>query len=244
MSNVEERLAAVYTGALFAFVEVTTCTRLFFLNLLLGGEVTASSNEVVFVRLPSVALAVIVYLPTGVAALAETVRFVEQLGRQLVGKYMVVAPAGNPDTENVILFAVPETNAAVIMLVTDPPCATPFAPSFVREKSKAGGGVLSTFTVTPPLAVVLLAASRARAVIMWEPSTTEVVFHEILYGAAVSSAPEFIPSTINWTPIIPTLSAALAVMEIVPATVAFDTGDVIEIVGAMVSCVVALDLLE
>src|SRR5438445_13893084 len=55
------------------------------------------------------------------------------------------------------------------------------------------------------------------------------------YGAAVTSAPRFAPSSLNCTPTTPTLSVALAETVTVPATVAPSAGAVIETVGGVVS---------
>src|SRR5207249_2813765 len=62
-----------------------------------------------------------------------------------------------------------------------------------------------------------------------------VVFQESEYGAVVSSAPRFAPSSRNCTPTTPTLSDALAVIVVVPDTVAPELGAVIAVVGAVVS---------
>ncbi len=47
---------------------------------------------------------------------------------------------------------------------------------------------------------MLRAASRATAVSVCVPSGTVIVFHEMEYGAVVSSAPRLAPSTLNCTP--------------------------------------------
>lgn len=57
----------------------------------------------------------------------------------------------------------------------------------------------------------------------------------IEYGDVVSSIPILFPSTLNWTPATPTLSLAVAVIEMVPETSALFEGDVIETVGGVVS---------
>ena len=51
----------------------------------------------------------------------------------------------------------------------------------------------------------------------------------------VSSAPRFWPSSLNWTPLTPTLSEAVAFTATVPDTVAPAAGAVIETFGAVVS---------
>src|SRR5947209_230263 len=94
---------------------------------------------------------------------------------------------------------------------------------------------LETLTVTPAEVVRLPAASRATALKVCEPLATAVVLKEAEYGAALSSAPTLAPSTLNWTPATPTLSAAFAVTVIVPETVAPLAGEVMLTVGGVVS---------
>src|SRR5690606_11626285 len=93
---------------------------------------------------------------------------------------------------------------------------------------------LATVTLTPAEVVELPARSRATAVMTCAPSETAAVFHEIEYGAAVSSPPTCAPSTRNRTPATPTLSVALAVRVTVPATCP-PSGAVTLTSGAMVS---------
>src|SRR3954470_4860865 len=107
----------------------------------------------------------------------------------------------------------------------------------------AVGGVVSppppvafdTVTVTAADVVVLPAASRATAVSVCVPFVAVVVFHAIEYGAVVSSAPRFAPSTLNCTPATPTLSAAVALTVTVPDTVVPPAGPLIVTVGGVVS---------
>src|SRR5439155_327802 len=94
---------------------------------------------------------------------------------------------------------------------------------------------LATVIVTGAEVVRLPAASRATAARVCGPLTAVVVSIEIEYGATVSSAPTLAPSTLNWTPATPTLSAALADTVIVPETVAPFAGEVMLTVGAVVS---------
>src|SRR2546427_5062542 len=77
------------------------------------------------------------------------------------------------------------------------------------------GAALSTVTATAVEVAVFPAASRATAVRLGEPLATRVVFQEIEYGAAVTSAPRFAPSSLNCTPRRPNVSAALAETVIV-----------------------------
>src|SRR6059036_2605324 len=97
------------------------------------------------------------------------------------------------------------------------------------------GDALSTVTLTAADVAVLPAASRATAVKVWDPLTASVVFHEREYGAAVTSAPRFAPSSLNCTPTTPTLSVALAETVTVPETVEPAAGAVMETVGGVVS---------
>src|SRR5436309_3287960 len=93
----------------------------------------------------------------------------------------------------------------------------------------------ATVTVTAADIVVLPAASRATAVSVCEALLVVDVSHSIVNGAAVSSVPRFAPSSRNWTPATPTLSAAVAVIVVVPETVAPFAGAVTLTVGGVVS---------
>src|SRR6266853_4567729 len=104
-----------------------------------------------------------------------------------------------------------------------------------------GGAMLATVTVTGAEVVWLPAASRATAVTVCEPLLAVVVFHEIEYGAPVSSAPTLAPSILNCTPATPTLSEALAVTVTVPDTVWPLPGEVMLTAGGVVSGGGALD---
>src|SRR5258708_3595268 len=99
----------------------------------------------------------------------------------------------------------------------------------------SGGGPLDTVTVIGAEVVRLPAASRATAVMVCEPLLAVVVFHEIEYGAPVSSAPTLAPSILNCTPATPTLSEALAVSVTVPDTVWPLPGEVMLTAGGVVS---------
>src|SRR3954469_14378680 len=93
------------------------------------------------------------------------------------------------------------------------------------------GPALLTVTVTAAAVVVLPAASRAVAEMVWEPLVTPVVFQLSENGEAVSSAPWFTPSTRNCTPAKLPASDALAVKAVEPDTVAPATGALIDTVG-------------
>src|SRR5438876_6083075 len=96
-------------------------------------------------------------------------------------------------------------------------------------------GALTTVTLTAAEVAMFPAASRATAVTLWLPFALKAAFQETEYGAVVTSAPRFVPSSLNWTPTTPTLSVALAETVIVPATEAPGVGEEIEIVGGLLS---------
>src|SRR5438093_1061414 len=97
------------------------------------------------------------------------------------------------------------------------------------------GVLFDTVTVTADDVPRLPAASRATAVRTCEPLEAPVVFHDVLYGELVSSAPRLAPSSLNWTPATPTLSEADADTVIVLETVDPLVGLVIDDVGLVVS---------
>src|SRR6187551_1724613 len=93
--------------------------------------------------------------------------------------------------------------------------------------------MFATVTMIPGEVAVLPAASRATAVSVCDPLPPARLSHVAPYGAVVSSAPTFAPSTLNWTPAIPTLSFASAVIDTAPETVVPAGGAVIVAVGAV-----------
>ena len=95
--------------------------------------------------------------------------------------------------------------------------------------------MFETVTVTAVEVVVFPAASRATAVSVWLALVAVVVSHVTVYGAVVTSAPRFAPSSLNCTPATPTLSLALAVTEMLPVTVVPGAGAVTDTVGAVLS---------
>src|SRR2546428_3618930 len=100
------------------------------------------------------------------------------------------------------------------------------------------GGALARGTATAAEVAVFPAASRATAVSVCAALEAPVVFHERVYGAAVTSVPRLAPSSLNWTPTTPTLSVALAEAVTVPATADPEAGAVIETIGGVRSSVV------
>ena len=109
----------------------------------------------------------------------------------------------------------------------------------VRFAGTVGAAVsavlLLTVTVTFEVACVFPAASRAMAERTCEPFGEVRVSQATVYGATVSSAPRFEPSSLNWTPATPTLSDASALTDTVPETVALAAGAVTATEGLVVS---------
>src|SRR2546430_15241788 len=104
------------------------------------------------------------------------------------------------------------------------------------------GGTVSLLTVMTRGAevVTLPAASRATAVSEWLPLPVLAVFQEIVYGAAVTSAPKLTPSSLNCTPTTPTLSEALALTATAAATVEAAAGAAVAPAGGAASTVLTL----
>jgi len=90
-------------------------------------------------------------LPPGVEPLVLMVRVEEQLGLQLFGEKEAVAPEGNPATENVTGWVLPEINAALIALVTDEPAVTDLSPEL--ESEKLNGWLIVNEALDSPLAL-------------------------------------------------------------------------------------------
>ena len=68
---------------------------------------------------------------------------------------------------------------------------------------------------------------------MWLPLANPDVFHTVLKGAVVSAAPRFAPSTLNCTPVTPTLSLAVAAIVTEPLTADPAAGEVIATLGGL-----------
>src|SRR5207247_908741 len=113
------------------------------------------------------------------------------------------------------------------------------APATGAVMETAGGVVsgtrLLTVTLTAAEVAALPAASLAAAVTLWLPFALKVVFQDIEYGAVVTSAPRFTPSSLNCTPTTPTSSVAFAETVIVPETEAPAAGAVMDTLGGVVS---------
>src|SRR5579862_7001682 len=98
------------------------------------------------------------------------------------------------------------------------------------------GGLL-TVTVILVLVVLFPAASLATAASVCDSLLAAVVSHEIEYTGPlpVTTAPRLAPSSLNCTPVTPTLSVAFADTVIVPDTVAPFAGALIDTTGGVVS---------
>ena len=88
------------------------------------GKLTVKLNVVVLVTPPPDAVTVMVEVPAGVEPLVAIVSVEEQLGLQLPEEKDAVAPVGSPAAENVTGCVLPETNVALIALVTTEPALT------------------------------------------------------------------------------------------------------------------------
>ena len=108
---------------------------------------TVKLKVVVLVTPPPVPVTVTVEVPVVADAPAVRVRVVEQVGEHAVGENAAVTPEGSPDAEKDTACAVPETSAALIVLVTEAPWVTVLLPPLLREKSKAGGAPRSFLMV-------------------------------------------------------------------------------------------------
>jgi hypothetical protein len=151
------------------------------------------------------------------------------------------APSVPATSENVRPF--------VPQLLRVQPAGSPFDPSASSDGfwiRFVGAGVvpLATVNVTAAEVRVFPAASRATAVRLWLPLASAVVFSGSWNGAAVTSAPTWVPSTRNLTPTTPTLSLAWTDRVVVPDTVAPAAGAVADTVGGVVSATVKLTAAE
>jgi hypothetical protein len=89
------------------------------------GRFTVKLNEVVRVTPPPTADTVIVEVPAGVVpAVVLIVNVEEQVGLQLADEKDALAPAGNPDAENVTACALPDRRLALIREPADRPAVT------------------------------------------------------------------------------------------------------------------------
>src|SRR5688572_2632644 len=123
-------------------------------------------------------------------------------------------PSAAPSRKNWTPATVTSSDAFAVTLIDPNSVAPP-----PGEVIASVGGVVSVFaTVTATAAdvVVFPAPSRACAVTLCDPLLAVAVFHVAWYGAVVSSAPTWMPSTRNRTPATATSSDASAVTVIDP----------------------------
>src|SRR5207247_1366388 len=117
-----------------------------------------------------------------------------------------------------------------------PDTVAPFVGAVIETTGGVvSGAVLETVTVTVADVAVLPAASRATAVSVCVPFGAVVVSHESEYGAVMSSAPRFAPSSVHRPPTSPTTRRSSELVAAVPDTVAPFVGTSIAIVGGVVS---------
>ncbi len=133
----------------------------------------------------------------------------------LNGTAVTAAPEFVPSTLNCTLVVFDDT---VVVTVTVPDTVAPDAGELMEM---VGAAPLFTVIGTAVL-VACPEASLATAVSEWLPLVSVVVFSEWLNGAAVTAAPEFVPSTLNCTLVV--FDDTVVVTVTVPDTVAPEAG--------------------
>src|SRR5439155_5160668 len=188
--------------------------------------VTVTGSEVFLFPAASRATAVSVCEPFEVFVVSQEIWY---------GATVSSAPRFDPSSRNCTPTAPTLSETSAVTFVV-PETVAPLGGAVIETVGGVlSGAPLETVTVTGSEVFLFPAASRATAVSVCEPFEVFVVSQEIWYGATVSSAPRFDPSSRNCTPITPTLSEASAETGVVPETVAPLTGAVIEIEGGVVS---------
>ena len=110
----------------------------------------------------------------------------------LNGAAVTAAPEFVPSTLNCTLLVFDDT---VVVTVTVPDTVASDAGALIEMV-----GAVALFTVMGTTALVVCPeVSLATAVSEWLPLVSAVVFRVWLNGAAVTAAPEFVPSTLNCT---------------------------------------------
>jgi hypothetical protein len=150
------------------------------------------------------------------------------------GAALTAAPRFVPSTWNCTL-ATPTLSLAFAETVTVPVTVAPLAGAVIDTVGGVVSGVLFTVMDTAVLVVLFPEVSVAIAVRLCWPFANVVVFNDCEYGAALTAAPRFVPSTWNCTLATPTLSLAFAETVTVPVTVAPLAGEVIDTVGGIAS---------
>lgn len=141
----------------------------------------------------------------------------------------------------------PSTLNCTLMVFADTLVATLMAPETVAPEAgdvmDTVGGAVAVFLMvveTAALVAVCPAALLATAVSKWLTLESVSVFSERLKGVLVTAAPVLLPSTLNCTLVV--LDETLVETVMVPETVAPESGDVIEIVGAVELLTVSITL--
>jgi hypothetical protein len=140
------------------------------------------------------------------------------------GALVTAAPAFLPSTMNCTPAVFAETLVNTVMV---PETVAPESGDVIEM---VGAAELLTVTVTVELVVVCPVELLATAASEWLPLDSVVVFREKPNGALVTAMPVFLPSTMNCTPAVFVETLVDTVM--VPETVAPESGDIIEMVGA------------
>jgi hypothetical protein len=148
---------------------------------------------------------------------------------RLKGALVTAAPELLPSTLNCTLTVFAETFAATVIA---PETVAPEAGDVIETVGRAVT-VFLTVIETAVLVAVCAAALLATALIEWVALESAAVFSERLKGAAVTAAPELLPSTLNCTLVV--FAETFVATLIVPATVAPGAGDVMETVGGAVT---------
>lgn len=144
---------------------------------------------------------------------------------RIKGALVTAAPEFLPSTLNCTLVVLAET-----FVVTEMVPET-LAPETGEVIETTGGvpAVLLTSIETVALVAVRPPALLAAAASEWLPLERVAVFRERLKGALVAAAPEFLPSTVSCTLVV--LNETFGVTEMIPETLAPETGEIIETVG-------------
>ncbi len=188
-----------------------------------GGAVT-----VFFTVIETAALVAVCAAPLLATAVSEwlPLESVAVFSERLKGALDTAAPELLPSTLNCTLTVFADTLVATFMVPET------LAPEVGDVMDTVGGAVTAFFTVneTAALVVVCPPALLATAVSEWLTLESVAVFSERIKGALVTAAPVLLPSTLNCTLVV--FEETLAETVMVPETVAPESGDVIEIVGA------------
>ena len=196
-------------------------------------ELTVKLKDALWDTSPAVPVIVMEYGPAGVDAGIDNVTVVEQPGIQDNTENEYIAPAGRPEAVNETGRIGPDKPVAVTVKSVDCPWVMTGTPLTDTEKLK--GIALLTVTGTAAEVVRFPAASRARAVSVWDPFRRVVVSRDTEYGAVVTSVPMLFPSSLNCTPATATSSEAFAETVTVPESVVPEAGDEIDTDGGVLS---------